>query len=203
MADMKMFEQYYQAFFGHSLKSRDVWYDFVKNCDELTLKNAMDTLEEVFITRKHGGAYNVTAPTFGEVKREYRILRNKGNGKNKKFCHDDCSECDGIGAVRVVIDRRTAKMLPPRFNDDIEVAYKPLNPRHPVATSGADLGITQMPCTYAFAVDPKHKGRYHGWSLNRLENECWMFIALCDGMWKKQQAEQPHGEQYETNAQPE
>jgi len=145
MADMKIFEQAYQANFGHSLRStRDVWYDFVKDCDELSLKNAMDTLEEVFQSKRNGG-YRVEPPTLGEVKREYWQQRNNSSGADKRrYCNDGCVECGGTGSVVVVIHKTGGRVL---------------NPQTPEPYEYGQLAYTNTGCPHGFYSKKRdHRG---------------------------------------------
>jgi hypothetical protein len=174
MADMKIFEQAYQANFGHSLKStRDVWYDFVKDCDELALKNAMDTLEEVYQSKK-GGGYRAEPPTLGEVKREYWKQRNQSSGADKKrFCNEGCVECGGTGSVVVVVNRTNGRIM---------------NPQTPEAYAYGQLAYTNVGCPYGFYSkrrDHRGFGPAHDMPLQL----AYEYMVRCDKMAKRQEAE--------------
>lgn len=169
MADMKIFEQYYQASFGHSLKStRDVWFEFVKDCEESALKQAMDTLEEVFMTKRNGG-FRAEAPTLGEVKREYWQTKNRdGSGTRKKYCSDSCAECDGSGSVLIVIHKGTKKVL---------------DPQNPQPYAYGELAFTNADCPHGFFSkrrDYRGFGPSHLMPLRLAE----MFMVKCDELKK-------------------
>lgn len=168
---MQLFEQYYQANFSSSLKStRDVWYDFVKDCDESILKNAMDTLEEVYVAKK-GGGHRVDSPTLGEVKREYWSLKTKGGSSNKlKFCDDNCLECDGTGSVLVVIHMAT---------------QKPLDPQNPQAYYYGELAYTNMGCPRAYS-SKKHDHRGFGASHTMPLQLAHDYMMKCDALKKRE-----------------
>jgi hypothetical protein len=173
MADTTSFKKVYEAYFRKSLdREFDVWYDFICKADESILKEALDTLEEVYTSKKQGG-FRTEAPTFPEVKREYWNLVYKRDGSTKKFCMDECSECDGFGAVRVVVARES------------NGKRRCLDPKRPEAISANDLAIFNTECTYAFCVPKEKRGSWHGWSLKSMENDCRVFISVCNAMYQR------------------
>lgn len=179
MADVQNFKKLFEAYFRKSLeKEFDVWYQFISDCEEPVLQEALDTLEECYAAKKNGG-FRVDAPTFPEVKREYWAKKKySASGGSQQFCNPECEQCGGIGQVWVVAEKQDGKIT--RF----------LSPGKPEAVPEVNLGIYDRECSFSFRIAHNHRGRWYGWSFKKhVIADVRMFVAVCDAMYKKQQQE--------------
>lgn len=170
MANFEVFCKLYHSYFSKSIdRDKEVWVEFVSQANENILRDALDTLEEVFATKKQGG-YKVDPPTYPDVKREYWTLKNRdGSTDRKKFCRDGCVECDGTGSVLIVIHKGSGR---------------PLRPDEPEAFAYGELAYTNTGCPHSYFVkrrDHKGFGPSHTMPLQLAHN----FMMKCDGMKRR------------------
>lgn len=167
MANLESFCKLYHSYFNKSIeKDKEIWYTFVNDADELILRNTLDTLEELFSTRKQGG-FKVDPPTYPDVKREYWQLKSRdGNSDRKRFCHEGCAQCDGTGSVLIVI-HKASKL--------------PLDPQNPQPYAYGDLGYTNADCPHGFFAKRRdHRG--FGPSSSMPLQKAHDFMMECDRM---------------------